>query len=479
MPAVKKFKPLGVKSWFSIIVVVLLFGAILITQLGTLTSRDNRSQAATCGSGQNSLTLRPNGDFSTGNFAKSPASGTFYSKVDEAGGGDGDSSFVWDDTVDPPGSTILFNQPGSNWTGLTINSVTVSANTKEPPGSTAYLYIALGNGSSTAYSATKFGSANVYEVDSYTWSTNPFGGSWTASAVNGLKIGLKSSRQAQSNALNVTQVWMEVCYSPTSPSVDIKANGSNGPITIGYNTAATISWSSTNATSCTVAFPPGSWSGTSGTQGTGNLTSGRTYNLSCTGSGGSAQDSVVVNVAAAPPPPPPPPAKPPAKPPPASPPPSSPPTGPPTSPPPSQTGDPTDITVNFAENSFPRGLMPVTLAVEGTNLNQKLSIAKAASAFALKTNGALQKNQTYILKLSARGSLVQRITFTYLDFTKIAAGPLVMGDFNSDAKIDLTDLGILVPEGMKSQKEIHDINFDGVVNSVDYSQFLVNLGKVS
>lgn len=85
-----------------------------------------------------------------------------------------------------------------------------------------------------------------------------------------------------------------------APTVDIKANGYDGPITIPYNTSATLNWTSTNATSCTAS---GAWSGTkatSGSEGTGNLISAKTYTLTCTGPGGSASDSVTVNVSAPP-----------------------------------------------------------------------------------------------------------------------------------------------------------------------------------
>ena len=80
------------------------------------------------------------------------------------------------------------------------------------------------------------------------------------------------------------------------PTVDIKANNSDGPITIDYNTSATLSWTSTNATSCSAS---GNWSGskdTSGSENTGNLISSKTYTITCTGPGGSATDSVTVNV---------------------------------------------------------------------------------------------------------------------------------------------------------------------------------------
>lgn len=76
---------------------------------------------------------------------------------------------------------------------------------------------------------------------------------------------------------------------------DIKANGLDGPITIPSNTAATITWESENATFCTVS-PPG-WTGTFGSESTGNLTSSQTYDLTCTRSGESpASDSITVNV---------------------------------------------------------------------------------------------------------------------------------------------------------------------------------------
>ncbi len=87
------------------------------------------------------------------------------------------------------------------------------------------------------------------------------------------------------------------------PTVDIKANGSDGPIQIPYNSSSTLSWSSTNATSCTAS---GAWSGskaTAGSSSTGALTSPQyQYTLSCTGPGGTAIDSVVINVQQNPPP---------------------------------------------------------------------------------------------------------------------------------------------------------------------------------
>src|SRR3989344_1032452 len=87
---------------------------------------------------------------------------------------------------------------------------------------------------------------------------------------------------------------------PPEPTVDIKADNSDGPITINYNTATTLSWDSGNTASCTAS---GDWSGTkatSGSEANNNLTSSKIYTLTCTGPGGLATDNVVVNVSAPP-----------------------------------------------------------------------------------------------------------------------------------------------------------------------------------
>jgi len=86
---------------------------------------------------------------------------------------------------------------------------------------------------------------------------------------------------------------------PNAPTVTLKANNQEDHITISYNTAATLTWTSTNATSCTAS---NGWSGTrainntSPGENTGNLTSTKTYVLSCSGSGGTVIDSVTVEV---------------------------------------------------------------------------------------------------------------------------------------------------------------------------------------
>ena len=72
----------------------------------------------------------------------------------------------------------------------------------------------------------------------------------------------------------------------TSPAPTVSLSAS--PTTVAFGGSSTLSWSSTNATSCTAS---GGWTGalgTSGSQSTGALASSTTYILTCTGTGGSS-----------------------------------------------------------------------------------------------------------------------------------------------------------------------------------------------
>jgi hypothetical protein len=76
-----------------------------------------------------------------------------------------------------------------------------------------------------------------------------------------------------------------------TPTVSLTAN----PTSITSGSSSTLSWSSTNAISCTAS---GAWTGSKATSGSlsVNPTSNSTYNLSCTGTGGTANASATVTV---------------------------------------------------------------------------------------------------------------------------------------------------------------------------------------
>ena len=84
---------------------------------------------------------------------------------------------------------------------------------------------------------------------------------------------------------------------PPAPTLIFTADSDLIP----YNKATTLRWTSTNATSCIAS---GAWSGTKSltttSESTGNLTSTRTYTLTCSGAGGSISRSVTVTVGSQP-----------------------------------------------------------------------------------------------------------------------------------------------------------------------------------
>lgn len=85
---------------------------------------------------------------------------------------------------------------------------------------------------------------------------------------------------------------------PTAPTAAISAS----PTSVYAGQSSTVSWSSTNATSCSVSGPGVSSSALSGSQSTGALTTGtNTYSISCSGTGGSDSKSAVVSVSTIPP----------------------------------------------------------------------------------------------------------------------------------------------------------------------------------
>ena len=88
------------------------------------------------------------------------------------------------------------------------------------------------------------------------------------------------------------------------PTVDLKANSSDGPITVSYKSDITLSWTSENASSCQAS---GNWSGSKAISGSQtiqmNQVKTHTFTLTCKDSSGSktGKDSVTVNVTPNPP----------------------------------------------------------------------------------------------------------------------------------------------------------------------------------
>jgi hypothetical protein len=86
---------------------------------------------------------------------------------------------------------------------------------------------------------------------------------------------------------------------PASVTAVILCDGRQTACAVEYDSAATISWSASNAASCQIAGTD--WSGTSGSHSTGRLTEGRDYQVRCTGAASETTTaSVRVNVGSRP-----------------------------------------------------------------------------------------------------------------------------------------------------------------------------------
>lgn len=184
------------------------------------------------------------------------------------------------------------------------SSVSCTAYRKLPAPTVGVSPTTVASGANVTFSWSAITNASYYNIQ---YRRDGNWGSWvnvgSNTSTNYSASGLSQSIAAQTQACNQTTGCSLTSNTATAtiapvPTADIKANSSDGPISINYNTSANLTWSSTNASSCSVS--PGGWTGTYGPgQSTGNLTSSQTYTLSCSGTGGTANpNSVTVNVAA-------------------------------------------------------------------------------------------------------------------------------------------------------------------------------------
>jgi len=137
-------------------------------------------------------------------------------------------------------------------------------------------------------------SDGTFEYEFLTTTTNPL---TVVDACNYPSGGTYNAKvYVERGAAPPTWAQATILVSSPYPVVDLKANGSDGPITIPYNGSVTLTWTSNNVTSCQAS---GDWSGskpTSGTETISGILSQKTYTITCSGPGGTVSDNVVVYV---------------------------------------------------------------------------------------------------------------------------------------------------------------------------------------
>src|SRR5690606_23003263 len=113
---------------------------------------------------------------------------------------------------------------------------------------------------------------------------------------SGYLVSSISNSQGGASSMVMQPGWDEsftITYAADpSANVNIKANNSEGPISITAGQSATLSWSGSNVSSCNAAANPASanWTGSksvNGSQSTGALLQKTNFSIECSGSGGS------------------------------------------------------------------------------------------------------------------------------------------------------------------------------------------------
>jgi len=110
-------------------------------------------------------------------------------------------------------------------------------------------------------------------------------------------------QQLQTLTQNLTGKLTAATAGYNTPTVDLKANTFDGPITVSSGSNVILYWVATNTDSCTISGPNlrtflegDSSMPFSGSVNSGFLTMNTTFTITCTGPGGTASDSVTINV---------------------------------------------------------------------------------------------------------------------------------------------------------------------------------------
>ena len=207
-----------------------------------------------------------------------------------AGDWSGDKATSGDEVVGPLSSNSTFVLTCYGIRGAHIEQVNVTVTTSPPP--TVSLSANPANvvvGGSTVLTWTSANATSCTATGDWSGSRN-LSDSETLGPINtdrSYTLTCTGIGGTASDSVTVT------ANAPASPVVNLSAN----PLNVAYDGSTTLTWSTSNVDTCAAS---GSWTGNqnvSGTRVESNLTSDQTYVLTCSGAGGSASDSITINVA--------------------------------------------------------------------------------------------------------------------------------------------------------------------------------------
>ena len=258
------------------------------------------------------------------------------------------------------------------------------------------------------------------------------------------------------------------------PTASFSANRTN--INLGEST--TLSWTTTRAD--TVRINQGIFSVHKSGSIIVSPSISTTYKLTAIGPGGTISKSVAVSVEQPPPPPLPPP----------PPPPPSPSSGPGTSststifpstsvvPKPPLAGDNSITFLRIQNNPLKElsGGLSVNVSVSRTKFSTNVVLTRFVKELRLEVDtGILKQNKSYVLKITGDKILSKSVKFKSSSYKPtIKIGSVFLGDIDGNNKIDRADVSSMLSNFLDTKS---DLNIDGIVNSLDYSIVLKNLGK--
>jgi hypothetical protein len=210
-----------------------------------------------------------------------------------SGGWSGAQSTFGSVTTAPLTATTTFTLTCMGAGGSTAQSVTVTVAGTTPPAPTVTLTAnptSAASGATTVLTWSSSGATGCTASGGWSGAQSTFGSVTTAPLTATTTFTLTCMGVGGSTAQSVTVTVAGT--TPPAPTVTLTAN----PTSVVVGATTKLTWSSTNATSCSAS---GGWSGAlgaSGSQASGTLTTDTTFALNCAGPGGTVSRSVAVAV---------------------------------------------------------------------------------------------------------------------------------------------------------------------------------------
>ncbi|MEX0616909.1 MAG: dockerin type I domain-containing protein [Candidatus Woykebacteria bacterium] len=147
-----------------------------------------------------------------------------------------------------------------------------------------------------------------------------------------------------------------------------------------------------------------------------------------------------------------------------------------TAPPPVDSTSITFLTFTFEPLPELSGNLTTSILIEKTKFKQNVILTSKTEKLSFKVKAkTLVKNKIYTIVLAGEKILTKKVRFKSASYKPIIKmGKIYLGDISLNNIIDETDLEKLSSNFAQGSS---DVNLDGVINSLDYSIIITNLGR--